>query len=221
MGRSLSVVLVLGVVLLAACDGDPAVVDPPSTVVEEWLAAVDGADYGSATMLTFAPALALVIAVENDLPTAETAAMLTGGVPESVAAGYWASFGPGFESFAGYPLSDLGAGAAEELHAEGVRFAAVLVRGQGGREGVIFTRDDPNRQVDLLATLAPGFVDALARHYAALPAGEDGDAVRTAYESTVVPAMWAAITSGRYDDAFTTQAMALISAVTPLAEPSP
>jgi hypothetical protein len=75
--------------------------------------------------------------------------------------------------------------------------------------------------VDLVATLAPGFVDPLARTYDELPGGADGDVVRAAYEETVVPAMWAAISSGQYDDEFTRRALALIDSVTTETPPVP
>jgi hypothetical protein len=210
----------LALVIAACASGSPPV-DPPPAVVEDWLVALDGSDFDTATARTFQPAFAMVIAVENGLSTEETSAMLTSGVPASVAASYWSSFRAGFGDFAGFPLSELEVGVAEELHTAGVRFAAVEVSDGGDGDGAIFTRDDPARQVDLVATLAPGFVEALLRVFEALPATADGDVVRSAYEDTVVPAMWAAIASERYDDAFVVRAMGLIDAVAPTTTPSP
>ncbi len=190
-------------------------------MVGDWLASVDGSEFETATEKTFQPALAIVIAVENDLSTGQTAAFLTDGIPASVSAAYWSSFQEGFGAFAGYPLSALDVGGSEEIFTEGVRFTAVVVTDPQDGGGIIFTRDDPARQIDLVATLASGFVDPLRRTYDLLPGNEDGDTVRVAYLDTVVPAMWAAISSGQYDDDFTRRALALIDAVAMPSLPSP
>ncbi len=196
-------------------------IDSPPVVVGDWLVSVGGSEFETATEKTFQPALAIVIAVENDLSTRQTAAFLTEGIPASVSAAYWSSFQEGFGAFAGYPLSALDVGGSEEIFTEGVRFAAVVVTDPEDGGGIIFTRDDPARQIDLVATLASGFVDPLRRTYDLLPGNEEGDIVRVAYRDTVVPAMWAAISSGQYDDDFTRQALALIDAVAMPSLPSP
>lgn len=215
-------VVLMTLVLTAACSSTSAdVIEPPPVVVEEWLDSIDDSDFDGATNRTFEPAMAIVIAVENDLTTAETAGFLANGIPTSVTTAYWASFQAGFDAFAGYPLSDLGVGGSEAIFTEGVQFSAVEVTDPGQGNGMIFTRDETVRQIDLVATLAPGFVDPLLLTYRSLPAGPDGDVVRSAYEETVVPAMWAAISSGRYDDDFTRRALALIETVTTTTLPSP
>jgi hypothetical protein len=219
--RALLVVIAFALALAACSSSESAVVDAAPVVVEEWLAAVDASDFEAATGRTYAPAMAIVIAVENDLTTAETAGFLTEGIPASVAAAYWSSFEDGFAAFAGYPLAALAVGSSEEIFSEGVQFAAVSVTDPGDGDGTIFTRAARDRQVDLVATLAPGFVDPLLRAYDELPGGTDGDVVRTAYEETVVPAMWAAISSGQYDDEFTRRALALIDSVTNETPPVP
>lgn len=207
---------------VAAC-ASPAddVIQPAEVVVEEWLASIDANDYVVATDHTFEPSMALVIAIENQLEAADTAALLADGIPDSVSASYWSTFRSGFDAFAGFGLSDLGVGSSEPIFSEGVQFAAVGVEDREAGSGLIFTRDATDRQVDLVATLAPGFVDPMLTAYEALPTGVDGDAVRTAYEETVVPAMWAAISSGRHSDDFTRRALALIDAVTAEQSPSP
>ena len=214
-------VVALAIALAGCASSDSAVVDTAPVVVEDWLISVDGSEFAAATERTYEPAMAIVIAVENDLTTAETAAFLTEGIPASVSAAYWTSFQDGFDAFAGYPLSDLAVGDSEEIFSEGVQFAAVGVTDPGDGHGTIFTRDERARQVDLVATLAPGFVEPLIHTYATLPADADGDVVRAAYEDTVVPAMWAAISSGQYDDEFTRRALALIGSVTTVTSPTP
>lgn len=217
----LLLIVALAAAAAAGCSSGGSVIDSPPVVVGDWLVSVDGSEFETATQKTFEPALAIVIAVENDLSTGQTAAFLTDGIPASVSAEYWSSFREGFGAFAGYPLSALEVGGSEEIFAEGVRFAAVVVSDPEDDDGIIFTRDDPARQIDLVATLAPGFVDPLRRTYDVLPGDEDGEVVRVAYRDTVVPAMWAAISSGQYDDDFIRRALALIDAVALPTLPSP
>lgn len=211
----------IAAVFAGGCSLSGSVIDSPPVVVGDWLVSVGGSEFDTASEKTFQPALAIVIAVENDLSTGQTAAFLTEGIPASVSAAYWSSFQEGFGAFAGYPLSALDVGGSEEIFTEGVRFAAVEVTDPEDGGGIIFTRDDPARQIDLVATLASGFVDPLRRTYDLLPGTEEGDIVRVAYRDTVVPAMWAAISSGQYDDDFTRQALALIDAVAMPSLPSP
>jgi hypothetical protein len=219
--RTLLAVIPFAIAVAACSSSDSAVIDAAPVVVEDWLVSVDTNEFETATEKTYAPSMAIVIAVENDLTTVETAAFLTQGIPAPVAAAYWSSFEDGFAAFAGYPLSALTVGTSDEIFSEGVQFAAVGVTDPGDGDGTIFTRDARARQVDLVATLAPGFVDPLLRTYDELPDGTDGDVVRTAYEETVVPAMWAAISSGQYDDEFTRRALALIDSVTTETPPVP
>lgn len=219
--RTLLVAVPIAVAIVACSSAESRVIEPAPVVVEDWLASVDGSEFAAATDRTYEPAMAVVIAVENGLTAADTAAFLTEGIPGSVSAAYWSSFQEGFGAFAGYPLAELDVGTADEIFSEGVQFSAVAVTDPEAGRGMVFTRDALGRRVDLVATLAPGFVDPLLRTYEALPAGADGDLVRTAYEETVVPAMWAAISSGQYDDEFTRRALALIDMVTTETAPAP
>jgi hypothetical protein len=217
----IAALLIVPLLVTACSSSESSVIDPPSVVVEHWLASVDANEFEAATDRTYEPAMAIAIAVENDLTTADTAGFLTDGIPASVAAAYWSSFADGFAAFAGYPLVALTVGDSESIFSEGVQFAAVSVTDPGAGDGTIFTRDETSRQVDLIATLAPGFVEPLLRNYETLPATTDGEVVRTAYEDTVVPALWAAISSGRYDAEFTRSALALIESVTTVTSPTP
>jgi hypothetical protein len=221
--RWISVVLAASVAFGGAACSSPSddVIQPAEVVVEEWLASIDGSDFTTATDYTFEPSMALVIAIENHLTPEDTAALLGDGIPASVSASYWSTFRAGFDAFAGFGLTELGVESAEPIFSEGVQFAAVTVDDQASGTGLIFTRDAADRQVDLVATLAPGFVDPMLAAYRELPAGADADAVRTAYEETVVPAMWAAISSGRHGDDFNRRALSLIDAVTTEPLPTP
>ncbi len=212
MKTLISLFLALSVVATAcgASEEDPD--SSPPAVVAAWADAVEERDFDAATEAVFEPSMVIVLAAENDLPAAETAAMLVDGVTPAVAAAYWSSFRDGFDAFAGRPISTLNVGASEEFEAGDVRWAVVTVRAQEDASAPVFTRDDGRWLVDLVATLAPGFIEPLAVYLESLPADDDGEAVRQAYVDVVVPALWAAIDAGGHDDDFTRRALALIEA---------
>ncbi len=184
----------------------------PPAVVAGWAEAVEVRDFEAATAAVFEPAMVIVLAAENSLPAAETAAMLSDGVTPAVEAAYWSSFRDGFDAFAGRPISTLNVGASEEVEAGDERWAVVTVRAQEDASAPVFTRDEDGWLVDLVATLAPGFIEPLAVYLESLPDDADGDAVRQAYVDVVVPALWAAIEAGGHDDEFTRRALALVEA---------
>lgn len=206
--------LILALVLAAtACGGSEE--DPessPPAIVAGWAEAVEARDFETATAAVFQPSMAIVLAAENNLPAAEAATLLSDGITPAVAAAYWSSFRDGFDAFAGRPISTLNVGASEEVEAGGVRWAAVTVRAQEDASAPVFTRDDGGWLVDLVATLAPGFIEPLAAYLESLPSDADGDAVRRAYVDVVVPAMWVAIEAGGHDDDFARRALGLIEA---------
>ncbi|MCL1693898.1 MAG: hypothetical protein M3096_09455 [Actinomycetia bacterium] len=206
--------LFLALALVSAACGaseeDPE--SSPPAVVAGWAEAVEARDFDAATGAVFEPSMVIVLAAENNLPAAETAAMLADGVTPAVAAAYWSSFRDGFDAFAGRPISTLNVGASEELEAGDVRWAVVTVRAQEDASAPVFTRDEGGWFVDLVASLAPGFIEPLAAYLESLPADADGDAVRQAYVDVVIPALWAAIDAGGHDDDFTRRALALIEA---------
>lgn len=185
----------------------------PPAVVAGWAESVESRDFDAATAAVFEPSMVLVLAAENSLPAAETAAMLSGGVTPAVAAAYWSSFRDGFDAFAGRPISTLNVGSSDDVEAGDERWAVVTVRAQEDASAPVFTRDEGGWLVDLVATLAPGFIEPLALYLESLPGDSDGDAVRQAYVDVVVPALWAAIEAGGHDDEFTRRSLALIEAV--------
>lgn len=185
----------------------------PPAVVAGWAESVESRDFDAATAAVFEPSMVLVLAAENSLPAAETAAMLSGGVTPAVAAAYWSSFRDGFDAFAGRPISTLNVGSSDDVEAGDERWAVVTVRAQEDASAPVFTRDEGGWLVDLVATLAPGFIEPLALYLESLPGDSDGDAVRQAYVDVVIPALWAAIEAGGHDDEFTRRALALIEAV--------
>ena len=197
--------------VVAGCgEGEDAPDASPPAVVAGWAEAVDGRDFDAATEAVYQPSFVVVLAAENQLPASESAAMLRDGVPAAVAASYWSSFRDGFDSFAGRPISALNVGASEGLEADAVVWAVVPASAQDDASGPVFTRSEDVWLVDLVATLAPGFVEPLADYLSSLPADEDGELIRDVYDTAVVPALWAAIEAGDHGDEFARRALALI-----------
>ena len=153
-----------------------------------------------------------MLAVENSLTAEELAGLVADGVPDEVAAAYWASFREGFSAFAGRPMSTLAVGDYDEFESEGEKYAAVAVTGSADTATLVFTRlgSDGAWEVDLVASLGSGFVGHLRETHALLPQDETGTAAREAYREVVAPAMWAAMAAGDFGDDFTRQALALI-----------
>lgn len=200
-------------VAVAGCgtSGDDAEASP-AAVVAGWAEAVEVRDFDAATDAVFEPSLVIVLAAENNLPVADTAAMLNDGITPAAAAAYWSSFRDGFDAFAGRPISNLNVGASSEIEAGGETWARVMVSVQEAASAPVFTRAGDGWEVDLVATLAPGFVEPLLTYLQSVPDDHDGAAIRDAYITVVVPAMWVAIEAGGHDDEFARRALVLIEA---------
>lgn len=213
--RSIVPFLAVLAILAAACGAsDDDVESSPPAVVAGWAEAVETRDFEAATAAVYEPSLVIVLAAENSLPAADTAAMLEGGITPAAAAAYWSSFRDGFDAFAGRPISTLNVGGSAEVEAGGVNWAVVAVGVQEDASAPTFTRDSDGWAVDLVATLATGFVEPLLAYLEDLPDDENGSTVRESYESVVVPAMWVAIEAGGHGDDFARRALALIEAAT-------
>ena len=209
-------IVVVLAAIAAGCgaSGDDSESSPPA-VVAGWAEAVEAHDFDAATAAVYEPSMVIVLAAENDIPASDTAAMLDGGVTPAAAAAYWSSFKDGFEAFAGRPISTLNVGSSVEVEAGGVAWAVVAVGVQEEASAPVFTRDVDGWSVDLVATLATGFVEPLLTYLEGLPDDQDGATVRETYETVVVPAMWVAIDAGGHGDEFARRALSLIEASTP------
>ena len=214
--RSLVSILVVLAAVAAGCGAseDDSVSSPPA-VGAGWAEAVDPRDFEAATDAVYEPSMVIVLAAENALPASDTAAMLNDGITPAAGAAYWSSFRDGFDAFAGRPISALNVGSSAEIEAGGVMWAVVAVGVQEEASAPTFTRDADGWVVDLVATLATGFVEPLLSYLEGLPDDEDGAAIRESYETVVVPAMWAAIEAGDHGDDFARRALTLIEAATP------
>jgi hypothetical protein len=206
------VVLIVGVVAGGCGSSDGDTESSPPAVVAAWAEAVDVRDFEAATDAVFEPSLVIVMAAENSLPASDVVAMLEDGVTPAAAAAYWSSFREGFDAFAGRPIATLNVGASTNVEAGNEQWAAVTISVQEEASAPAFTRDADGWEVDLVATLAQGFVEPLAGYLESLPDDDDGQTVRDAYTTVVVPAMWAAIDAGGHGDDFARRALALIEA---------
>ena len=91
-------------------------------------------------------------------------------------------------------------------------WAKVPVSVQETASAPAFTRGGDRWTVDMVATLAAGFVEPLLSYLQSAPDNEDGAVIRDAYTTVVAPAMWAAIEAGDHDDEFARRALVLIEA---------
>jgi len=205
-------------VAAAACSSaspEPVGFENPERAVVALFEAIDGGDAVTASQATDPETLALILGIENDLDAATMAAYLDEGVPLDVQAAYWSSFSDGFAEFSSRPISTLTVGESQPFTSEGIQFASVPVGGGAGGTSTVITRMTPQEtwQVDLVASLGDGFVKLLSTEHDSLPSNADGDLVREAYESVVVPSLWAAMNDGSFGDEFTRSALALIEQI--------
>lgn len=204
--------------LVSACSSaepTPSGLDTPERAVVAWFEAIDAGDTVGASEAIEPNSLALILGIENALPTETTASYLTEGVPIDLQAGYWKSFAAGFADFASRPISTLTVGQAGVFTSEGVQFASVPISGGPASSSIVITRmrSDGTWVVDMVASLADGFANLLLSTYVELPEGEMGDVVRNAYVETVVPSLWAAMADGSFGEDFARSALAVIDRV--------
>lgn len=214
----LALALLACVALLGSCSGSAETTgghETPEQAVVAWFDAIDAGGAQAASDAVHDGSLALILAIENDLDAATTAAYLTDGVPLGVQDGYWSSFADGFSAFAARPISTLTVGESEPLSVEGVEYAMVPISSGPAARSIVFTRQrsDGAWEVDLVATLADGFATLMVDLYDGLDGSEDAATIRAAYTDTVVPAMWAAMSGGEFGDDFNRVALTLVGAV--------
>lgn len=212
MKRLLSLLIVTAVAAAGCGASEDEPEASPAAVVAGWAEAVELRDFDGATDAVFEPSLVIILAAENGLPASDTAGMLNDGITPAAAAAYWSSFRDGFDAFAGRPISTLNVGGSTEVEAGGEVWAKVPVSVQETASAPAFTRSGDGWAVDMVATLAPGFVEPLLSYLQSVPDDEDGAVIRDAYTTVVVPAMWAAIEAGDHDDEFARRALVLIEA---------
>ena len=192
MARRILLLIGAGAIALSACGasdveggGDDRAF--PSSAVAAWLEAVDTGDVARVDGVIAGAAFAVVVAVENGFDAAQTSEVLDGGLPETLASGYWASFSDDFAEFSGRPLGGLTVGDFEEL--PGGDYAVVDLGQEGSSTDVVVIRADDGWRVDMVATLGAGVVAPLSRFFAGLPEDEQGDAVRSILREEILPSL--------------------------------
>ncbi len=186
------IVLALLLVAVAACTAVP---EPESTTTttlggaaspEEALTglfdAIDRGDYGATSTLTFDDQLALMVSLEG-FDVADTASMLSGGLPDEVRTNFWQSFSAGFPAFADEELGGVLIGTGERFSVEGRSFAtvAVALRQSQGSGDWIARQDTQGRwRLDLFATFGPSFATPFRDWLAGLDSGPAADQARAA-----------------------------------------
>jgi len=186
----LSAILVF---IVAGCgDGDTDTTEPsqfPTGSVRSWLDALEIDDTVGALQLTHQESMLLILAAENDMRVAEIAPLLRRGATEDSAASYLHQFTEGLRGRYGESLADVTVDGFTQLDEI---YAAVTVTGAGA--ATVITRRAPGGlwQVDLVATLGPALITQIRDLLEEAGEGEDGDTMRTVYQSGVVPALEAA-----------------------------
>ncbi len=144
--------------------------------------AVGRGEYQDTAVLTFDDQLALLVSLEG-YDSADTASMLTDGLPDSVRDSFWESFAAGFLTFSEEDLSGVLIGESEEFSVEGKGFAtvAVALRESGSSGNWIARRDSQGRwRLDLFATFGPSFASPLREWVAELGSDPDSEMARGA-----------------------------------------
>lgn len=185
------------VVIATACGGQGEVSSStvpatPEVVVAQWLDAVTTKDTDALDDLVLAESLAFVIGAENRLDEDTISALVTGGIPQDAASGFWSSFADSYVEVAGESPDGLVIGSVKEFTESGGRFAAVAVGGAPGSATIILRAGlDGVWRVDMMATVGAGLTVPLVD----LATRVETDVFRTRFEQWVLPALDAAARS--------------------------
>ena len=187
-------VFVLGMMLVAvaACTTPPppestttttlgGAASPEESLTDLFEAIVAG-NYEDTALVTFEDQLVLLVSLEG-FEIAETAGMLSGGLPPQVRDNFWESFASSFPAFAEEDLASVLIGGGEEFSVEGKGFAtvAVALRQSEGSGDWIARRDTQGRwRLDLFATFGPSFATPFRDWLAEIGSGPDADAAKEA-----------------------------------------
>lgn len=154
----------------------------PERALTDLFETVEQGEYQATATLAFDDQLALLVSLEG-YDVADTAAMLSDGLPDLVRENFWKSFSSGFPAFADEDLAGVLIGAGEEFSVEGKVFATVPValRQSEGSGDWIARRDGQGRwRLDLFATFGPSFATPFREWLAGLGEDPDAEAARTA-----------------------------------------
>ncbi|MDA2980045.1 MAG: hypothetical protein O3B42_09835 [Actinomycetota bacterium] len=218
MRKRLIIGFVAAAMTASACSGaaeEDVLQSTPEAAVVTWFDAVDAGDVAAASAAIHPETLALILAIENDVPMDQLARFLSEGVPDDLQTSYWNSFSIGFTDFAEKPLSTLTVGRAAVFVSNGEEFASVPISGGPGSDSVVIVRKrvDGTWEVDMVASLGDGFSKLLLDLYEELGSDEASARVRLAYSEVVAPSMWAALVDGSFGDNFAVVALTILDRI--------
>lgn len=164
----------------------------PREVVAGWIDAVIAGDADTLAGLVEPGGLVVLAAVENGFAEQQTVALLDSGLPLELIEDYWASFRAGFADFAGIPLQSIEVGSQDEFTLGDVPFTAIVIASGEGVTTVMVTNRDGEWRLDLIGSFGAAFAAQLRRMLLNLSDTPDGDRIREAYRTDVVPGLLAA-----------------------------
>lgn len=156
--------LVALAVVVASCGGtaEPTTTTPPSpdlasTVVSDWLAALEEGRFSDVAGLAHEKSSLIVIAAENQLSAEELEQLVEAGLPTELADEYWRSFADEFVRFSATPIGTIAVGDSEVFVLDGRTFAGVgLSSSDGGpTTEILVTFDVGMWHIDPTATFGP------------------------------------------------------------------
>ena len=182
-------------VAVGCSNAEPTSTEATSTPVEvtaDWLSAVAAVDEGALEALVEPVGLVVVAAVENQLRSDETVALLEAGTLGAAGDGYWRSFRDDFEAIRGVAVDSLSVG-YERDEDLGPDYAAVAVSIPDSDGIVVLQRSEGEWQVDMVGSLGPALVDTLGSYLESALGGSNATAIAEAYRVAVIPGLDAAI----------------------------
>jgi hypothetical protein len=192
------VLSIVAVLLLAGCargadDTTTTVVGDlePTQVVADWLQALEGPDVATLEPLVEPAGLAVVAAVENSLRSDDLVGLLTTGLGDDLATGYWTSFRDDFAAIRGEPLSAVVIGNLEPV--PGIADHVAVAISTSTSEGrIVLRRGESGWQIDFAATVGPALIGPLGDYLDSALHGEHASEVAAAYADAVLPGLEAA-----------------------------
>ena len=191
-------VLLLSVLLVAACSGDsnaPESTQPEATpveVVEQWLESMSEGDFATAELLVEPVGVAVIAAVESNLRSDELVGLLQEGFSADLRDDYWDGFRSGFETFSGASFDRIMAGTAESIPGTSA-YMSVGLSADSMTGQVILRSTDSGWLIDMAATVGPALVGPLGEYLTAAIGGEHAAEIGEAFSDGIVPGLDAAV----------------------------
>lgn len=192
----LGLIALIVVIVAAGCSDDGGDTTEasqfPTGSVRSWFDALEVDDPTAALELTYDQSMVVIIAVENEMDTEEVSSFLRRGVTDESATRYLGDFAGALRDRYGSSLNDVTVDGYSQI---GETYAAVAVTGDG--PATIMTRRAPGGlwQVDLVGTLGPALVGQIRTLLESAGEDEDGNTIREAFESEILPSLDAAAAS--------------------------